>query len=120
MTEILDHTFLFSVLEDPDKKMLVDAFEPSDFKKSSTVIKEGDDGDFVYVVYSGVLSCSKNSVFLKKYNSGDTFGELALLYNAPRAATIIAETDSKLYRLDRESFSYIVKGSAEKKRSKYE
>jgi cAMP-dependent protein kinase regulator len=116
----MDHTFLFSVLEDADKKKLLDAFEPVEFKKSSTVIKEGDDGDFVYVVYSGTLSCSKNSQFLKKYNSGDTFGELALLYNAPRAATIVADTDSNLYRLDRESFSYIVKGSAEKKRAKYE
>ncbi|MFN9906640.1 MAG: cyclic nucleotide-binding domain-containing protein [bacterium] len=107
-------------MEDTDKKKLLDAFEPVDFKKSSTVIKEGDDGDFVYVVYSGTLSCSKNSQFLKKYNSGDTFGELALLYNAPRAATIVADTDSHLYRLDRESFNYIVKGSAEKKRAKYE
>lgn len=116
----MDQTFLFSVLEDSDKKKLLDAFEPIDFKKSATVIKEGDDGDFVYVVYSGTLSCSKNSHFLKQYHAGDTFGELALLYNAPRAATIVADSDSHLFRLDRESFNYTVKGSAEKKRAQYE
>jgi cAMP-dependent protein kinase regulator len=45
---------------------------------------------------------------------------LALLYNAPRAATIIAKTDSILFSLDRECFNHIVKDAAAKKRQKYE
>ena len=78
------------------------------------------------MVESGILSCfklfsgKKEPTFLKKYEAGEAFGELALLYNAPRAATIISDTDSLLWCLDRETFNHIVKDSSRKKREKYE
>jgi cAMP-dependent protein kinase regulator len=57
---------------------------------------------------------------LKKYQPGESFGELSLLYNAPRAATIIADDEAILWSLDRNTFTHIVKDSASKKREKYE
>lgn len=90
------------------------------------MIKQGADGDNLYVVDSGQLDCFKvfkkgeEPKFLKTYVAGESFGELALLYNAPRAATIRAKTESALFELDRECFNHIVKEAAMKKREKYD
>ena len=87
------------------------------FKQGDDVIKQGDDGEVLYVVDSGELDCYKvftegaEETFLKTYVPGDAFGELALLYNAPRAATIRAKQDAVLFSLDRETFNNIVKVS---------
>ena len=73
------------------------------FKQGDDVIKQGDDGEVLYVVDSGELDCYKvftegaEETFLKTYVPGDAFGELALLYNAPRAATIRAKQDAVLF-----------------------
>lgn len=78
------------------------------------------------MIGSGTLSCSKifpgktDPTFLKAYQPGEAFGELALLYNAPRAATITANEDCVLWRLDRDTFNHIVKDAAQKRREKYE
>jgi cAMP-dependent protein kinase regulator len=71
-------------------------------------------------VDSGNLTCSINGEKVKEYQNGEAFGELALLYNAPRAASIISEGECSLYALDRNTFNYIVKDAAIKKRERYD
>lgn len=94
--------------------------------KNEAVIREGEEGDCLYVVASGTLSCTKifkgntEPTFLKRYEPGEAFGELALLYNAPRAATITSDDECLLYALDRNTFNHIVKDAAIRKREKYE
>jgi len=63
----------------------------------------------------------KEPTFLKEYKPGEAFGELALLYNAPRAATITVKSDDcLLFSLERGAFNAIVKTAVQKKREKYE
>ena len=80
----------------------------------------------MYVIDKGDLDWYKKfkkdgeDTHLKVYHPGEAFGELALLYNTPRAAIIIAKTDCTLFSLDRETFNHIVKDAASKKMDKYE
>ena len=107
---------MFMSLDDKDMHIVIDAMDESKISAGTTVITEGEPGDVLYIVESGELSCSKiidgSSKFLKKFQAGDVFGELALLYNAPRAATIVADTDSDLWVLDRNTFNHIVKDAS--------
>lgn len=58
------------------------------------------------------MKAGEQPKYLKTYKPGESFGELALLYNTPRAATIIAKSDSILYGLDRATFNGVVKDAA--------
>ncbi len=119
-------SFLFSNLDKKDLDIVIGAMDEKKLRPNEIAIQQGDDGDVLYVVESGELECSKHftkdgpEVFLKMYHPGDSFGELALLYNAPRAATIKAKTDCILWALDRATFNNIVKDAAQKKREKFE
>lgn len=124
--EKLNLAFMFSALDESEKDIVIDAMEECKIQVNETVIQEGDQGDCLYVIGSGTLSCSKifpgksDPTFLKAYQPGEAFGELALLYNAPRAATITANEECVLWKLDRDTFNHIVKDASSKRREKYE
>ena len=117
---------MFNALDEKEFEIVVDAIEEVKVQPGNVVIKEGDQGDCMYVLESGELVCTKvfkgntEPTFLKKYQPGEGFGELALLYNAPRAATITANSEAVLWKLDRDTFNHIVKDAAAKKRQKYD
>ena len=115
---------MFMSLDDGDLNTVIDAISAKNFGANETVITEGENGDVLYIVESGKLSCHKiiggEDKFLKNFEAGDVFGELALLYNAPRAASIKSIEDSHLWVLDRNTFNNIVKVASQKKREKYE
>jgi cAMP-dependent protein kinase regulator len=119
-------SFIFNSLEDQDMATVLDAFEEKRYKAGEYVITQGEQGDVIYLVDTGELGCEKTfkkgdkPTFLKNYYEGESFGELALLYNVPRAASIFAKTDCILWALDRGTFNNIVKEAAVKKREKYE
>lgn len=124
--DIVLKSFIFNTLDENEMNTVLDAMDEARYNEGDQVIVQGESGDVLYVVETGDLECTKRfskdeePTFVRNYAPGDSFGELALLYNAPRAATITAKTDSILWSLDRETFNHIVKDAAIKKREKYE
>jgi MFS family permease len=68
------------------------------------VVVEGDAGDSFYMIESGELVVTGDGRELNRLGPGDVFGEVALLYDIPRSATVTAVTDAVLFALDREPF----------------
>jgi len=114
----IGQSFLFNSLEENEMNSVLGAFEEKKFKAGDLVITQGEQGDVLYFIEEGELDCYKTfkkeegDVWLKLYHPGEAFGELALLYNAPRAATIKSKTDCILWALDRETFKNIVQDAA--------
>lgn len=124
LSETLSKSFLFSELEKSDMDLILSAMKEQNFESGKKVINEGDDGDYLFVIEKGNLDCIKNingeDKVVKTCSSGDVFGELALLYNCPRAANVVAKDTCVCWQLDRETFNHIVKDAAVKRRNKYD
>jgi cAMP-dependent protein kinase regulator len=118
LTNRLLQAFMFNALEVKELNIVIDAIEEVKVSSGENVIVQGEQGDCMYVLESGSLDCTKifpgksEPTFLKTYQPGEGFGELALLYNCPRAATITAKSNSVVWRLDRDTFNNIVKDAA--------
>eukprot|EP00698_Gefionella_okellyi_P008508 TRINITY_DN210_c0_g1_i2.p1 TRINITY_DN210_c0_g1~~TRINITY_DN210_c0_g1_i2.p1 ORF type:complete len:3780 (+),score=1127.00 TRINITY_DN210_c0_g1_i2:350-11689(+) len=90
---------------------LADAFEALEFKPGETIVHQGEKGDAFYVIESGEANVVKDGATPRTVNSltaGQYFGELALLTDDPRAATVIAETAMKVSRLSAEAFERLI------------
>ena len=122
----LSKSFMFNTLDGRQQDIVIAAMSINNYGPGDTVIKQGDDGQELFIVGSGRLRCCKlfdgktEETQLKIYEPGEVFGELSLLYNAPRAASIYAEGEAELYSLDRDTFNHIVKRSTIERRQKYE
>jgi CRP-like cAMP-binding protein len=72
------------------------------------IIAQGDIGDYFYVVEDGQISFAVDGNHVGACTRGASFGELALLYNCPRAATCIANTNCRLWKVDQRTFRYML------------
>lgn len=124
LKNLLLKSIMFQNLSEENLKIVIDAMEELKFTPEMEVIKEGDAGDMLYVIGSGEYECTKvinaKKTYLKTYKTGELFGELSLMYNAKRAASIKCAKAGTLYALDRMTFINIVQESAIKKRKDYE
>ena len=68
------------------------------------IVREGDPGERLYVIAEGEFDVSCERGAFPSLSAGDLFGEIALLRNVPRTATVTARTDGLLYALDRQAF----------------
>mmetsp|Transcript_28212 Transcript_28212/g.61586 ORF Transcript_28212/g.61586 Transcript_28212/m.61586 type:complete len:403 (-) Transcript_28212:107-1315(-) len=119
LRQCLRQSILFSSLDERDMWHVIGAMKEVTVAEKTRVINQGDDGDFLFVVEKGELDCiilgDEGETVVKTCKAGDIFGELALLYNCPRQASVVANSKCILWQLDRDTFSHIVKEAAQKK-----
>ncbi|XP_061820257.1 cGMP-dependent protein kinase 2 isoform X5 [Nerophis lumbriciformis] len=121
-------------------KMMNDAFMKNDFLKrlepqhlremancmyenvyteGQLVIQEGESGNYLYVLADGLLEVIQSGKLLGEMRPGTAFGELAILYNCKRTATVKAVTQSHIWALDRRTFQIIMMRTAQAQHEEY-
>jgi CRP-like cAMP-binding protein len=78
----------------------------------TVVIAEGERGDQYYVIVSGHVGVSKDGAIINHLGPGSGFGEIALVQDIPRTATVVALDDVALLAIDRRSFLITISRSA--------
>jgi len=101
---------MFAPLPAPSIERVVRDLTPIRLPAGEVLIEEGEIGDRYFIVRTGRLVVSQNGVPIAWQGPGDGIGEIALLRDIPRTATVRAVTDADLLALDRDSFLEAVTG----------
>ncbi|KAI9054159.1 hypothetical protein LZ554_001330 [Drepanopeziza brunnea f. sp. 'monogermtubi'] len=106
----LEEVPILSTLTKYERSKIADALEAQKFPAGTTIIKEGDAGEAFYLLESGEAEAYKMDVQnpVKSYKKGDFFGELALLNDAPRAASVVSKTEVKVATLGKDGFQRLL------------
>jgi CRP-like cAMP-binding protein len=124
IAEAIEASVIFQNITEEEREMIFGVMEPIKVKKGTWVIKQGTVGDRFYIVTTGVFEVrivpdgeeddgsGGNLVHVYEgsveMHAHPSFGGLALMYSAPRAASIIAQTDGHLWALHRYAFRQIL------------
>lgn len=110
--ERLLKTPLFEFIPTANIQALFKCFEPYQMLAGDVVVKQGDPGDYFYVIKRGILRCEveKDGTFseVAKLSIGQSFGQDALISDLPRNASVTAETSGELMRLSEEDFERLL------------
>jgi MFS family permease len=111
--ELLRRVALLEVLPAPILDQLARALVRVDAAAGDVIIREGDEGDLFYIVESGSVSVTKEGRHVVTLGPGDYVGEIALLRDVPRTATVAALEPTVLQALDRDHFIPALTGQGE-------
>jgi MFS family permease len=110
---LLSRSQIFAPLPPPTLEQLAESLEEVLVEPGRVVVRQGESGDRFYLVRDGTLRVVINGRDVQTLGPGDSFGEIALLRDVPRTASVMAETDAVLYALDRDTFISAVTGFAQ-------
>ena len=114
----IKENFFFDDLEPAALKEFIDALEPTVVSKGTEVIKQGEKGDYFYIIGGGNVSFLIDEQVVGTAEKGGSFGELALLYSSPRAATVRVDTeDTKLFRVESKTFRSLLQNQTKRMES---
>jgi MFS family permease len=108
---LVDEVPMFAPLSLAAKERLATKLVPLDVPAGATIVRAGEVGDRFYIVDTGTVRIGLDNGE-KLSAAGDYFGEIALLRDVPRTATVTAETETRVYALERADFLAAVTGHA--------
>jgi MFS family permease len=103
---------LFAELPAPAIEGLAAALVQVEVRAGEVLIRQGDPGETYYAIASGEVDVTADGHFLRRCGRGEGVGEIALLHNVPRTATVTAHTAATVYELRRDPFLIAVLGHA--------
>ena len=111
--DILKKVRFFDNLSEDELKEVASLAKTVEFKEGEVVFGEGDEGDRLFVILSGAIRISKNipgigEEALSVLRTGDYFGEMALIDNAPRSADARTHEDSRLMALSKKDLETLM------------
>lgn len=99
-------------MDEWERMTVADALEPVTFPTGATIVKQGDYGDEFFIVVEGTAivtqTIDNQDVKVAELEKSDYFGEIALLLDRPRAATVTAQGELKCVKLDRARFERVL------------
>ncbi|XP_048841887.1 cGMP-dependent protein kinase 1 isoform X1 [Brienomyrus brachyistius] len=105
-----------SRLDDEQVTMMVDCLVEQEINQGEAIIIEGTEGDSMYIIAEGELRVTQAGRVLRTLTCGDVFGELAILYNCKRTASVRAVTKVKLWCIERQTYRTIMTNKSRRKR----
>eukprot|EP01012_Entosiphon_sulcatum_P018573 TRINITY_DN2330_c0_g1_i1.p2 TRINITY_DN2330_c0_g1~~TRINITY_DN2330_c0_g1_i1.p2 ORF type:complete len:424 (-),score=102.06 TRINITY_DN2330_c0_g1_i1:322-1593(-) len=96
---------ILQTIDNYEMAKIADVLEVCDFASGDTIVREGDRGESFFFIEEGTVRVTKAGKYLETLRPGGFFGELALLYGTPRAATVTAEGNVRCVRLHRKHFN---------------
>jgi len=101
----------FAALGEDDIAEVLEHGDWVNVSPGETIILQGDEGDAFYAIRSGQVEVYKDGESSGSLGPGSHFGEVALLMDVPRTATVVATTPARLFRLDRDGFERAIAGA---------
>ncbi len=116
VTDLLARVPVFEALSPADRQALARAATLRSYRRGDRIVAQGDRGDSFFIIVKGrvqvsVLSPDLREVVLTDLREGDHFGEMALLDDHPRSATVTAAERSELAVLTRDAFFELLRGN---------
>jgi serine/threonine protein phosphatase PrpC/CRP-like cAMP-binding protein len=107
--ETLQNATLFRYLNYQELVKVGNMTDVRHFVVDEAIFTEGDEGDELFVVLTGVVRVQKGATTIVQLESGEHFGEMALIDKEPRSATVTAVEDTRLLVMKRPDFLYLIK-----------
>lgn len=100
IAKVLQRHFLFAGLEDDERNAVIDYMNVQRATTGEIIFVQGERGDSCFIIQSGVFTVTIDDRNLKQLRSKHTFGELAMLYNVNRTATVFCSQEGVLWKMD--------------------